>query len=53
MRRRYVLPSVTFYLKTQLKTDFGLGQVTISMDDTIVLNGGGDKKLIEERCEEV
>ncbi|CAO2840195.1 unnamed protein product [Amaranthus hypochondriacus] len=28
-------------------------KVTISMDDTIVLNGGGDKKLIEERCEEL
>ncbi|KMT04897.1 hypothetical protein BVRB_7g170640 [Beta vulgaris subsp. vulgaris] len=28
-------------------------KVTISMDDTIVLNGGGDKKVIEERCEEL
>ena len=24
-------------------------QVTVSMDDTIVLHGGGDKKQIEER----
>ncbi|XXG48380.1 hypothetical protein AAC387_Pa02g2849 [Persea americana] len=26
-------------------------KVTVSLDDTIVLHGGGDKKLIEERCE--
>ncbi|XP_042446794.1 chaperonin CPN60-like 2, mitochondrial [Zingiber officinale] len=25
-------------------------KVTISLDDTIILHGGGDKKLIEERC---
>lgn len=30
-----------------------LEQVTVSVDDTIVIHGGGDKKLIEERCEEV
>ncbi|KAI4355508.1 hypothetical protein L6164_004272 [Bauhinia variegata] len=28
-------------------------KVTISLDDTIILHGGGDKKLIEERCEEL
>lgn len=28
-------------------------KVTISRDDTLILHGGGDKKLIEERCEEV
>lgn len=28
-------------------------QVTISLDDTIILHGGGDKKMIEERCEQV
>ncbi|XP_059456781.1 chaperonin CPN60-like 2, mitochondrial isoform X2 [Corylus avellana] len=28
-------------------------KVTVSLDDTIVLNGGGDKKLIEERCEQL
>lgn len=28
-------------------------QVTVSLDDTLVLHGGGDKKLIEERCEQV
>ncbi|KNA18027.1 hypothetical protein SOVF_074530 [Spinacia oleracea] len=28
-------------------------KVTISMDDTIVLTGGGDKKMIEERCEQL
>lgn len=28
-------------------------RVTISRDDTLILNGGGDKKQIEERCEEV
>ncbi|XP_074567701.1 chaperonin CPN60-like 2, mitochondrial [Curcuma longa] len=25
-------------------------KVTVSLDDTIILHGGGDKKLIEERC---
>lgn len=30
-----------------------LGQVTVSLDDTIILHGGGEKKLIEERCEQV
>ena len=28
-------------------------KVTISKDDTIILDGGGDKKSIEERCEQV
>jgi len=28
-------------------------QVTVTIDDTIVLHGGGDKKAIEERCEQV
>ncbi|XP_010242227.1 PREDICTED: chaperonin CPN60-like 2, mitochondrial [Nelumbo nucifera] len=28
-------------------------RVTISIDDTIILHGGGDKKLIEERCEQL
>ncbi|CAH8260397.1 unnamed protein product [Arabidopsis lyrata] len=28
-------------------------KVTITRDDTIILHGGGDKKLIEERCEEL
>ncbi|KAH0891339.1 hypothetical protein HID58_043969 [Brassica napus] len=28
-------------------------KVTISRDDTLILHGGGDKKLIEERCEEL
>ncbi|KAL3511681.1 hypothetical protein ACH5RR_024398 [Cinchona calisaya] len=28
-------------------------KVTVSIDDTIVLHGGGDKKLIEERCDEL
>lgn len=28
-------------------------QVTITIDDTIILHGGGDKKVIEERCEQV
>ncbi|XP_057978459.1 chaperonin CPN60-like 2, mitochondrial [Malania oleifera] len=27
--------------------------VTISVDDTIILHGGGDRKLIEERCEQL
>ncbi|GAB4842537.1 hypothetical protein Ancab_012511 [Ancistrocladus abbreviatus] len=28
-------------------------KVTVSVDDTIILHGDGDKKLIEERCEEL
>ncbi|KAK4840060.1 hypothetical protein QYF36_026983 [Acer negundo] len=28
-------------------------KVTVSADDTIILHGGGDKKLIEERCEQL
>jgi chaperonin GroEL len=28
-------------------------RVTISKDDTIILDGGGDKKAIEEQCEQV
>ncbi|XP_042021590.1 chaperonin CPN60-like 2, mitochondrial [Salvia splendens] len=28
-------------------------QVTVSLDDTLILHGGGDKKLIEERCEQL
>lgn len=28
-------------------------KVTISVDDTLILHGGGDRKLIEEKCEEL
>ncbi|XP_075479129.1 chaperonin CPN60-like 2, mitochondrial [Primulina tabacum] len=28
-------------------------KVTVSVDDTLILHGGGDKKLIEERCEQL
>ncbi|KAK6911883.1 Chaperonin Cpn60/GroEL/TCP-1 family [Dillenia turbinata] len=28
-------------------------KVSISLDDTIILHGGGDKKLIEEKCEQL
>ncbi|KAI8544607.1 hypothetical protein RHMOL_Rhmol08G0309900 [Rhododendron molle] len=28
-------------------------KVTISLDDTIILHGGGDKKMIEERCDQL
>ncbi|XP_020226894.1 chaperonin CPN60-like 2, mitochondrial [Cajanus cajan] len=28
-------------------------KVTVTIDDTIILHGGGDKKLIEERCEQL
>ncbi|GLJ10998.1 hypothetical protein SUGI_0140010 [Cryptomeria japonica] len=28
-------------------------KVTVSKDDTIILDGGGDKKSIEERCEQI
>ncbi|KAE9616198.1 hypothetical protein Lal_00017584 [Lupinus albus] len=28
-------------------------KVTVSIDDSIILHGGGDKKLIEERCEQL
>ncbi|KAL6134632.1 hypothetical protein ACLB2K_066861 [Fragaria x ananassa] len=39
--------------KVQLETLGTAKKVTVSVDDTIILNGGGDKKLIEERCEEL
>ena len=32
---------------------YDLIQVTISKDDTVILDGAGDKKGIEERCEQV
>lgn len=32
---------------------FSLLQITISKDDTVILDGAGDKKSIEERCEQV
>ncbi|KAL0917858.1 hypothetical protein M5K25_012959 [Dendrobium thyrsiflorum] len=28
-------------------------KVTVSLDDTLILHGGGDKKLIENRCEQL
>ncbi|KAH7651973.1 Chaperone tailless complex polypeptide 1 (TCP-1) protein [Dioscorea alata] len=28
-------------------------KVTVSLDDTIILHGGGDKNVIEERCEQL
>ncbi|KAH0460358.1 hypothetical protein IEQ34_011021 [Dendrobium chrysotoxum] len=28
-------------------------KVTVSLDDTLILHGGGDKKLIEDRCEQL
>lgn len=31
----------------------GTAKVTVSLDDTIVLHGCGEKKLIEERCEQL
>ncbi|MFS7981328.1 putative chaperonin Cpn60, groEL-like apical domain superfamily [Helianthus anomalus] len=30
-----------------------VGMVTVSKDDTVVLHGAGDKKSIEERCEQI
>uniref|UniRef100_A0A0C9QRN8 TSA: Wollemia nobilis Ref_Wollemi_Transcript_12560_2226 transcribed RNA sequence n=1 Tax=Wollemia nobilis TaxID=56998 RepID=A0A0C9QRN8_9CONI len=39
------------------KVEFGMlgsaKKVTVSKDDTIILDGGGDKKAIEERCEQI
>ncbi|KAL8153251.1 hypothetical protein V2J09_011011 [Rumex salicifolius] len=39
--------------KAQLEMLGSAKKVTISVDDTIVLHGGGDKKMITERCEEL
>ncbi|KAJ6815955.1 chaperonin CPN60-like 2, mitochondrial [Iris pallida] len=39
--------------KVQLEMLGTARKVTVSLDDTIVLHGGGDKKLIEERCEQL
>ncbi|KAL9995340.1 putative groEL-like apical domain superfamily protein [Helianthus debilis subsp. tardiflorus] len=30
-----------------------VGMVTVSKDDTVVLDGAGDKKSIEEQCEQI
>jgi hypothetical protein len=32
---------------------FCISQVTVSKDDTIILDGGGDKAIIEDRTEQV
>ncbi|XP_043720305.1 chaperonin CPN60-like 2, mitochondrial [Telopea speciosissima] len=39
--------------KVQLEMLGTAKKVTVSLDDTIVLHGDGDKKLIEERCEQL
>ncbi|PON48149.1 Chaperonin Cpn [Parasponia andersonii] len=39
--------------KVQLEMLGTAKKVSVSPDDTIILHGGGDKKLIEERCEEL
>lgn len=39
--------------KVQLEMLGTAKKVTVSLDDTIILHGGGDKKLIEERCEQL
>ncbi|XP_062087690.1 chaperonin CPN60-like 2, mitochondrial isoform X1 [Humulus lupulus] len=39
--------------KVQLEMLGTAKKVTVSLDDTIILHGGGHKKLIEERCEEL
>ncbi|KAJ3694996.1 hypothetical protein LUZ60_000373 [Juncus effusus] len=39
--------------KIQLEMLGTAKEVTISLDDTIILHGGGDKQLIKERCEQL
>ncbi|XP_028778751.1 chaperonin CPN60-like 2, mitochondrial [Neltuma alba] len=39
--------------KVQLEMLGSARKVTVSLDDTIILHGGGDKKLIEDRCEQL
>ncbi|KAI3969193.1 hypothetical protein MKX01_034938 [Papaver californicum] len=39
--------------KVQLEMLGTAKKITVSLDDTIILHGGGDKKLIEERCEQL
>ncbi|TKY64366.1 Chaperonin CPN60 2 [Spatholobus suberectus] len=39
--------------KVQLEMLGTAKKVTVTIDDTIILHGGGDKKLIEERCEQL
>lgn len=39
--------------KVQLQMLGTAKKITISLDDTVILHGGGDKKLIEERCEQL
>ncbi|KAI5083448.1 hypothetical protein GOP47_0003191, partial [Adiantum capillus-veneris] len=50
------LISDDFGTKLEKVTMDMLGQakrVTVSMDDTIILDGAGDKRAIEERCEQI
>jgi len=39
--------------KVQLQMLGTAKKVTVSLDDTIILDGGGDKKQIEERCQQL
>ncbi|MCL7033139.1 hypothetical protein MKW94_004000, partial [Papaver nudicaule] len=39
--------------KVQLEMLGTAKKITVSLDDTLILHGGGDKKLIEERCEQL
>lgn len=39
--------------KVQIEMLGSAKKVTISKDDTIILDGGGDKKGLEERCEQI
>ncbi|KAJ7951626.1 chaperonin CPN60-like 2, mitochondrial [Quillaja saponaria] len=39
--------------KVQLEMLGTAKKVTVSLDNTLILNGAGDKKLLEERCEQL
>ncbi|KAG2626102.1 hypothetical protein PVAP13_3KG321000 [Panicum virgatum] len=39
--------------KVQLQMLGSAKKVTVSLDDTVILDGGGDKKQIEERCQQL
>ena len=47
------IDSCTLIILFYVLNDFFSMQVTVSKDDTVILDGSGDKKSIEERAEQV
>jgi len=47
------IDSCTLIILFYVLNDFFSMQVTVSKDDTVILDGAGDKKSIEERADQV